>query len=146
MKLTNNQILENRKKVIAYLQQPHLKKAKGRLANETTGGRCCLGHMCDALNITSKLDLAGARVYGAMFEAMIAPDELVEAVGFRVSIGATVKPSMLFETRTKKKYDSLTSLNDESGITTQGIGQYLESVIMGGVNTPWIEIEVDDEN
>lgn len=149
MKLTDEQILENRKKVVAYLQQPHLKKAKGRLANEKTGGRCCLGHMCDALEIeSSTINDGRERVYGHFKEACVAPIELKKALGLRNRVGSalvrkaanktTVRTKL--KTRTKRTVNDLTALNDHTGITTQGIGQYLESVIMGGDDTPWEKI------
>ena len=139
MRYSDKEIFENRKKVIGYLKQPHLKKTVKRLANINTDGRCCLGHMCDALNVVYT-DINGRRYYGLRKNDLVAPAELVEKIGLNGVTGPTF--TGMIEIGTRYSFYSLSSLNDNSTISTQSIGKYLESVIMGGENTPWREIKV----
>jgi len=141
---TDAQILENRKKVVEYLQQPNLRKATTQLRN-SDGGRCCLGHMCDVLGVVHLRVNSGGLVehfYGDERSGELAPDELVEMVGLNSSEGLftdggpMMKPSG-YGNCVEQSVSSLTSLNDDYRVSPQRIGKILSGMLMGGKGTPW---------
>lgn len=154
--MKRSEILENRKKVVAYLQKPHLKKAKGSL-RDNKGGRCCLGHMCDALEIKYVKE-GGEYLYGADREEENAPEELMLALGLHTSLGGfdaslgwhdgnkgrTIVRSREF-TVDKVPSVNLAELNDRRKISTKRIGEYLECVINGGKMTPFKHLTCYEE-
>ena len=129
--MNRNKILENRKKVIAFLKDSSRQKHKGSLENiDNTEERCCLGHMCAALNIQRE---AYNHCIHYDTEGAIAPESLVNMVGLNGQSG-TIRNLYRYK---NQRYLGLTDLNDHSDITPQEIGAYLESVIEGGPNSPW---------
>lgn len=147
MPYTRSEILENRKKWIEFLKRPETKKFVGYLENvNNPEERCCLGHAChlflnDTRHISDKLFV----LYGSANESEVAPFELMHKLGLYSNIGnVRSKYDMHF------KYDgydynfcSLASFNDnnyEIPSTPQIIGEYLESVIEGGDNTPFYSL------
>lgn len=133
---TRQQVREFREKSVAFLQQPELKKAVD-LLDKGNGERCCLGHMCVALEVESHQFSEGSRIhYGVLRDVATAPVELVQMVGLNNYNGESIGGSML------GKWDrlALTSINDKTDATTQEIGAYLETVIEGGSGTPWVAL------
>ena len=145
--LTDQEILENRRKAITFLKDPARKKATGYL-DKGDERRCCLGHMCVALGIVSQASAPYQKcafTYGTSNDTGVAPKELVRELGmFNPSGFAKVPEStvILLRGRRKKRLYSLTDMNDHSMMTPQEIGEYLESVIIGGDETPWKKIRI----
>lgn len=141
MKYTDQEIYENRLRAVKYLQKPELKKAVGRLESEIKdGSKCCLGHMCTALEVHRKIDDKGVVHYGGSLERYEAPRELIDALGLSDEAGSAIGKLVL--DMSNEEVMSLAALNDDTDITTQEIGKYLEQVIMGGEGTPWKEIKI----
>lgn len=141
--LTWEQVLENRRKAIEFLQQPQRKKAKGVL-DKGGGQRCCLGHMSVALKIrrVGVRGEDGAKFgFGDALEERSAPEELVHLLGLWTDYGGGVDesedPVPLKHTQHGEEITSLVVMNDETVMTPQRIGVYLERVIEGGVGTPF---------
>lgn len=122
-----SEILENRRKWIEFLKRPETKKYTSRLASITIpGARCCLGHGCEALGLQYRPS------------GLLATEEFIEAVGLWSKDGTAKDNGNVFAI---KGYRSLASLNDHTVYTPQQIGEYLESVIMGGEDTPFKPIK-----
>lgn len=156
-KYTHKQIYENRLKAIEYLKKPSLRKAR-EVLRDSKGGRCCLGHMCDALDIFSESRKAIINTYSTEPFSLIhyhfgkegaesaAPVELVDMLGLHDDVGGTknndeyLNFSKVDEIPNYKSIGTLAMLNDYYRVSPQSIAKYLESVIMGGDNTPWIKI------
>ena len=148
--MNRSQILENRKTWIKRLKDPKSKKSKHRLGDCYTGGMCCLGHGCEALKIERRDTL-----YQVFYEnnPSYPPDSFVEKVGLYnrhghirlVGIYKRYGHIRLDKESIKvngNKYTvgntvSLSDLNDDTDITPQEIGLYLESVIDGGDDSPF---------
>ena len=136
---TRAQVRANREKVIAFLQEPERKKAIGRL-DAGNDHRCCLGHMCFALDIkrshTAWIDNNGREMfgYGLQEQYSIGPTELVQMVALNTNIGEAIGQKTYLG---DFQYGALSSVNDKSDATTQEIGAYLATVIEGGDGTPW---------
>jgi hypothetical protein len=131
-----HEILENRKKVVAFLQESDRKKAEGILDNGDDS-RCCLGHMCHVLSVKTE-DRGGTIFYGD--QVAVAPEELREMVGLRDEYGSANTSALYVFGLQVPEYGtmgSLVDLNDCTSATPQEIGAYLESVIHGGDDTPW---------
>jgi len=152
--ITREQVLENRKIWINFLKKKDRKKAYGAL-DEGGGKRCCLGHACYVLGIERRNDGPDHPIYyGAKLEDAFAPDELIEAVGLWDNDGS-VRSGPSFHIK-GKQFQSLAAANDAETVydydeednvvmsdfnaTPQQIGAYLESVIQGGDNTPFIPL------
>ena len=134
--MKRSEILENRQKVIAFLKDPARKKHKGTLESIVDNeARCCLGHMCVALNIERKVLGDSVRYDNANITISRSTAELI---GLHGVLGQVIDGCIEYKCN---HYFSLVSLNDASNITTQEIGAYLESVIEGGPNTPWKRLE-----
>jgi len=139
---TDDEILHNRRVVVQYLQRPELKKAVGRLGKVSTGGRCCLCHICDAVGV-----VATEFKYTNIYEGEIynLPDSVKTALGMYsvkgtfCDLGKFV--GLVSVPRVQKPVYSLIELNDTTRISTQSIGKFLETNIMGGSYTPWKEIK-----
>lgn len=127
------QIMANRRKAIDYLINNKLDKHTGQLADFNGPGRCCLGHMCDALNIPYHPD------YGTS-------DELQEALGMHYSggtpLGRGILSAPLLRHYLVKDRLDLTTINDATNATPKKIGRYLDSVIAGGPDTPFVRIDL----
>lgn len=129
--LTRAQVRANREKVIAFLRNPELEKANGVLDKGDGVSRCCLGHMCAAMEIKSVASLNGHIGYGEKIEYYYAPSELIDAVGLKNkkgSVGASIMGT---------RYHHLARVNDDSDKQPADFADYLESVIEGGPNSPW---------
>jgi len=145
--LTRAQVLENRKKVVEYLQKPSRRKAVGSL-DRGDGKRCCLGHMCAVLGVKRVVE-GSVIYYGEDLEHEYAPDEVIEALGLWDNLGGKLDEpyTRLDTTILQPKYDEeeqpitcLAEANDQLHISPQRIGRYLESVIEGGSTTPWMPL------
>lgn len=144
MKLTQVQILKNRIIATEYLLTPGLKKTIGMLGR-AGGSRCCLGHMCDALNVPKSLaknPLGNYYVYGKIGETNsgFLPKSVMESLGMYTRAGCSGNNELM-------KIDKfaevkLTKLNDETSIRPQQIGQYLKDNILGGDRTPWKKLKI----
>ena len=127
------------------------------------GGRCCLGHMCDALGVPH-MKIDGRHCYGNInidviksgrlsssfpdvyeevdFSFSIAPKSLIKDVGLYYPNGETKNSEPLALSNVKSDvyddYESLADANDSADYTTPlFMAKYLESVIEGGPGTPW---------
>lgn len=146
--LSSQILLKNRNTWIEFLCEPDRKSTVGKLESPTyPDNRCCLGHGCHILEV-SRLErcLNGTKVitYGEDLQELRAPDELVDLVGLWNSDGSSSSGVRLnFE---GIYYTNLTEMNDGRfdrdicPLTPQKIGEYLKSVIQGGVNTPFTSI------
>jgi hypothetical protein len=141
---TNDQIMANRRRWIDYLKNPDTKKAQGWL-DLGNGERCCLGHGCFVLGIVSeKNEKTKPHHIEYDGEDCFPPASFVEMVGLYGNDGEFVEPDD-FSAREgfsfgEHTFYGLANLNDDSEITPQEIGEYLESVIEGGENTPFIRL------
>jgi len=130
--MKRHEILKNRKKWIKFLQNPKRKKAKEYL-DIGKGERCCIGHGCYVLSLKKTKNGDGWDYEGS--EGQTAPEEFQYKVGLKNSVGGIVG-SFILDTYTT----TLTGLNDSTDTTPQEIGDYLESVIEGGYDTPFIPL------
>lgn len=151
--LTRKQILENRQKWIDHLLKPETKRYSGWLENpKNPEERCCLGHGCYVLGLervvlpptpysTTSLHVGTVLGYLAGIEQRsitycgadkLAPKEFVKLVGLKHPSG-WVEDDLQIDAGV---YHSLAIAND-SGTSPQKIGEYLQSVIEGGYNTPF---------
>ena len=137
--ISDETILANRKKVIEYLKNPKLKKAKGVLKN-SGGGRCCLGHMCDALGMIP--EKKGMWWYYEKDKFSL-PESMQRALGMYTPAGEFRTENVIQFYYKDEKYGShscLANLNDESTIKPAEIASILETMITGGDGTPWRKI------
>lgn len=133
--MLRSEIKENRQKVIDQLKDPSSQKETGKLESlQDSNYRCCLGHACHALNII-RSQTECCVCYGEKEHDATAPEELVDLVGFYSCCGGFKSYSS--HTFKKYKFSDLMALNDVTSISPQEIGEYLESVIEGGEDTPW---------
>lgn len=135
--MSDAEILEARRTVVAFLQQPGLRKAKGVLARPG-GARCCLGHMCVALGLEVVKGVDMRLFFGG--RDTVLPDSVKNRLGMYHETGEAVRGEKPIKIPSRRACSSLAELNDETGARPHEIGAYLESVIMGGPNTPWREI------
>lgn len=140
---SRDEIRANRQKWIDFLKQPSAMKMTGIL-DLGQERRCCLGHGCYALQIERQIDEKGVITYDE--QVSVAPQSFVNAVGLHDSVGRRAKPhaykvgrlAMTFE---DYSFDSLVDFNDKTDATPQEIGAYLQSVIEGGLQTPFKPLE-----
>jgi hypothetical protein len=137
--LSDKEIYANRLKAVAYLKQPHLRKASGVL-ERPDGSCCCFGHMCNALAIPKEVKTNGGIYFEGTFDGT-APDTLISKLGMFDSFGRTGNGFDIINTE-QEPIVCLVDLNDLTDMTPQQIGEYLESVIMGGTSTPWKSISI----
>ena len=134
--MNRDQILENRRKWIDYLKQPTTKKGVDRLSNSrNTEERCCLGHACHVIGIPYDRE-------NNTFDSCWSypPESLVEALGLWDRAGSCSSWQTYF--LPGGKFRSLATWNDDSDVTPQEIGAYLETVIEGGPETPFKPLEL----
>jgi hypothetical protein len=132
--MKRSEILANRQKWVDRLLDPASTKATGILSKTPTQC-CCLGHGCYALEIP-RIENKGLTLFcfGNELANCVAPSELIELVGLYTSVGTiTDGPAKIKNWR----FNSLSGLNDATDVTTQQIGEYLQSVIEGGTHTPF---------
>lgn len=123
---TRSEILANRRKWIDFLKQPKRKKATGMLA-WPGGARCCLGHACYVLD--------PKRDTGWVSDDGLPPAKIMNMLGLKTADGGA--NGGYLNVPGFDEWVSLAGLNDESKITPQQIGAYLETVIEGGPDTPF---------
>ena len=123
--MKRREILENRKKSIKFLQNPKRKKAKEYL-DIGKGKRCCIGHGCYVLGVKKIRDGYGWN-YGRKEEPHTAPFEFMDLVGLYTELGSYYTGDST----------CLTELNDNTNTTPQEIGNMLEKMIEGGIDTPF---------
>lgn len=129
--LTREQVRANRQKWIDFLKNPMRRKAVGVLDNGF-GQRCCLGHGCYALRLQRE-KTGSVYAYGKWMEECSAPIEFIAAVGLFACNGKSDSGLGLGQWQE----DMLVNVNDETDATPQQIGEYLQSVIEGGEDTPF---------
>ena len=117
------EIMQARETAINFLMYPKLKKAKGQMG-KANGSRCCLGHMCKALNIN-------------FINEEHHSFELAEKLKMHKQDGSNLLEVPILNS----PYYCLMLLNDETSASPQDIGKYLKSVIKGGEDTPFIHID-----
>jgi hypothetical protein len=147
---TDDEILANRKKIIAYLRKPGLHKAQGVLRGRGRA-RCCLGHMCDVMGVASVFDDVNEQ-WKYEGDAYSLPDSIKDALGMFSHSGhfKVVKEYPDYfrlddanHWFRKNPYSSLVALNDDSNIRPSEIADILEPMILGGSQTPWRRIFAD---
>lgn len=141
--LTRAEVLANRQKVVTFLLQPKRKKATGKL-DRGNGNRCCLGHMCYVLKI-SKTFKNGIIKYGKKEVSGYAPEEVTKLLGLYTPQGELGNNKLLTFPNMSRQNVSLAAVNDCTSATPQEIGAYLQSVINGGTDTPWISLDAYPE-
>ena len=131
--ISDADILANRQKIIAYLKTPGLHKTTGFLRYQT--GRCCLGHMCDALGL-SPVKSGSNWTYDD--EAYILPLTIRVQLGmYNESGGFRSEGDIAWITYKGGQYNCLANLNDDTKIRPKEIAEMLEKMIEGGDGTPW---------
>lgn len=143
---TRAEIFANRQKWIDYLKRPETKKANGVLEYASTPEyRCCLGHACHVLNIP-RFEDDGTVYYGTSAHesiprdnAFFMPIEGVEMLGLWDNEGKALGSIWM----QNQHYTTLAQVNDSSLYmnSPQEIGEYLQSVIEGGTDTPFIPLD-----
>jgi hypothetical protein len=138
MTITDKEIYNNRLKWIEYLKRPETKKFTENLENpEDPEARCCLGHACHVLAPeTRNLDNDGDVLYGD--DVAFLPDSLVEQLGMWTYEGGANDRDIFADLGYRAC--CLSVLNDNTDISPQEIGEYLQTVIMGGEHTPFTKI------
>lgn len=136
------QILENRRDWIAYLMRPDTKKATSFLVSpDDPEARCCLGHACHVLD--TPFD-AGNQSY--LGQTYYPPEEVMNKLGLWNHQGGGEKWSedqSIDNPTLGNGEHSLAIWNDAARDVPQAeIGAYLETVILGGPDTPFKPIEV----
>lgn len=161
---TFEDVLKNRRIWIDFLKAPEQTKAFRRLEDVNGDGRCCLGHACHILGerrMVSK-DNAGVMfiAYGIPYNRTLATERVMRMLGLRNLSGRW--PHTMHVHRedgellvnevhcddSAMPYNSLANLNDckKLDATPQEIGAYLEYVIEGGANSPFIGRELWERN
>lgn len=140
MAITDQEIYSNRLKWIEYLKRPETLKAHEELESYTDPEfRCCLGHACHVLAPETR-KLAEYTVKYDEQDSYL-PEALIETLGLYSGSGDLPLGAISIEGFPEQK--CLAELNDRTDITPQEIGAYLESVIMGGDDTPFKKIDVE---
>ena len=154
--MKQQELLDNRNKWIKALLDPSTRKATGVLEEiDSSGkvlGRCCLGTGCSALGVKRIVgDMKNVGYYNAKDEhTYVFKDNseyaecfsqefanlvgLYDKEGYRGDYNCPEKTEITIR---QHKSPCLSSLNDETEITPQEIGQYLRTVIQGGKKTPF---------
>lgn len=132
--MKRSEILKNRQTWINRLKDPNSKKATNRLTDGN--GFCCLGHGCDVLLSDVEWTKQNQLFYDDEYHVDLPPTDFVTMVGLWNDIGSTDNNQNLNCYPTDPT-DNLVHLNDDSTLTPQKIGEYLESVIEGGIGTPF---------
>lgn len=133
---TKEEILAHRRKWIDYLKEPTTQKHVGSLESPTNSdSRCCLGHACHVL-IPDGRDSSSRN--GLVYydnQTSYAP------LGVQIMLGLWSPAGSLFMNDTINFHGhqlvSLAGMNDTTNLTSQQIGEYLETVIEGGPATPF---------
>lgn len=137
MTITREQVRANRQQWADFLCNPGRKKAQERL-DFGNGERCCIGHGCYALDIR-RVQIPEGKFgkfgYGLVSERATAPLEFMDMVGLRGSGGHVGAGTI-----GNWSVTSLIDVNDDTHATPQEIGQYLQTVIEGGEDTPFLPL------
>lgn len=132
---TRSQILENRRKWIDYLKLPTTEKAVGLLEDiGNNSARCCLGHACHLLIPETREKVFDSVYYD--HNRGYAPVSIVKMLGLYDRHGIFAGGEFI-KIGSYQSERSLAAYNDNTKITPQEIGAYLETVIEGGDNTPF---------
>lgn len=146
---TDIEIFENRKKAIEFLKTPGLKRAKDILQSvKNPEARCCLGHMCVALDIHPVLgDYTTHQEYqfGKDKECAIAPYELRQAVGLDSGTAYIIGVGIGMPNLWGTGEISLAGINDSDRLSFHEIAENLERDILGGEDTVWKKITINEE-
>lgn len=138
---TKSEILANRRAWINFLKRPDTIKGKQLLESTSNNeARCCLGHACHVLIPETRNTNGGRVVYGNITDWAYAPPLLVDKLGLYKANGEIPNGSQALANVTGATWNSLADYNDNTSITPQQIGEYLETVIEGGFNTPFEHI------
>ena len=158
--MKQQELLDNRNKWIKALLYPSAKKTTGVLEqidyNGEVVGRCCLGTGCSALGVKRIMgDMQNVGYYdgeddgysvfkGEPMYAESFSQEFADLVGLYDKEG--LRGDYDWPTSAKisiGNYEatSLSSLNDNTEVTPQEIGAYLQTVIEGGKETPFKPLE-----
>ena len=146
-KYTSSEIYNNRLNWIEFLQSGPT-KLKDHL-DDGTGARCCLGHACFITEGLEKRQDEDGVIYGGEF--YFVPNEVKAALGLWTNNGEACPELTLLELQGIREYIvggpetkivSLSELNDLSETSPVRIGDYLESVIEGGKDTPFVNLGV----
>lgn len=135
MELTRGQVRANRQKWIDFLMKPARRKEIGTL-DAGKGFRCCLGHGCYALDLPRQhvVDPDGNEIFEYYGQSGVAPEGFVKRVGLYDQEGTTRYYGVWLG---EWEVSSLIEVNDDTDATPQQIGEYLQSVIDGGEDTPF---------
>ena len=140
MAITDQEIYSNRLKWIEYLKRPETLKAQEELESfNDPEFRCCLGHACHVLAPETRTLRKYRVLYGGQESYL--PEALVEALGLYSNSGDLHFGEIKIAGFPNKH--NLSELNDSTDITPQEIGAYLESVVIGGDDTPFKKIDVE---
>ena len=158
--MKRQEILDNRNEWIKALLDPSAKKTTGVLEqidhNGEVVGRCCLGTGCSALGVKRIVgDMQNVGYYDGKDDGhSVFKDEPLYAECFSQEFADLVgldnkegfRGDYQWPALTKiivGEYEgaSLSELNDETYITPQEIGAYLQTVIEGGKETPFKPLE-----
>lgn len=152
MKLTRQEIKDNRIKFATGLLEPHRKKFKGRLENiDNPNERCCIGHGCDIFGETRNVHTDCNQIdYNGSVH--IAPVSLITKLGLTNEVGSieNIDTSNVVHVEgvvISKDIHSLAYMNDKTDMTTQQIGEWLSQpeIIEGGVGTPYLPLSDYEE-
>ena len=90
--------------------------------------------MCAALNVPRRV-LNNDVLYDGQMTCM--PESATELIGLYSRLGGSPTGLIIYG----QYYLTLATMNDTSTTSPQKIGEYLESVIKGGPNTPWKSLD-----
>jgi hypothetical protein len=126
------EIIEARKKWIAYLKNSDTLKTIGKLEDpDNPNKRCCLGHACHIFEVERQ-----ASKFKVLYDDHSA--RLPESLVLKLGMWSVYGSGKLVQYKLRGlDVKSLSSLNDDADYTPQQIGEYLETVIEGGDDTPF---------
>lgn len=134
MKYKRSEIRENRQKWIDFLREPERKKTKNVLESRYDHeARCCLGHAAH-LFARDRTVIENDVVLYEGSEINLSND-MTKMLGLYGREGHTENPYKIHYGG--KTYGALSSLNDQTDITPQEIGEILQGMIEGGESTPF---------
>lgn len=142
MNITDQEIYDNRMKWIEYLKRPETKKHSGELEDfDDNESRCCLGHACHIFSPETRYVSGDEVKYGS--SAKVPDLGICGMLGLHDDCGSVRSEIPIDTISNHNELTALTELNDGTEATPQEIGAYLESVIMGGDDTPFKKIDVE---
>ena len=153
---TRASVRKYRQKWIDFLIAPERKQGQSYLARPD-GRRCCLGHACHILK--EDLNLSTFENDNLVYydsSNIYPPPKVVSALGLYNKYGSSggfhSATNVRHDLRNaieidKKEFQSLSDANDciTHIITPQLIGEYLQTVIEGGIDTPFKPLDYYEE-